>query len=74
MRKKNSERNTFWQTDISDIEAKILGEGKEISDLPIFMDDRVPSQGSVLLPRARKVEADKQKDSSSRCWLFKLFN
>ena len=42
--------NTFWNTDISVIENHFL-KGRDISTLPIHLDDRVPPQGSVLLNR-----------------------
>ena len=40
----------FWNTDISVMEDQFL-KGRDVSTLPIHLDDRVPPQGSVLLDR-----------------------
>jgi len=40
----------FWDTDISVIENQFL-KGRDVSTLPIYLDDRVPPQGSILLNR-----------------------
>ena len=40
-------KKDFWNTDLEDIEKKILN-GKKITDLPIVLENRVPAQGVVL--------------------------
>ena len=48
---KNEIKDTFWESDLIDIEKTFLKKGQEITDLPTILDDRVPPQGSVLLDR-----------------------
>ena len=43
-------RDLFWEADLADIEKSVLG-GKDVLDLPIKVDDRVPPQGNALLRR-----------------------
>ena len=40
-------KNDFWNTDLGDIEKTFLN-GKKITDLPIILDDRVPSSEFIL--------------------------
>ena len=42
--------DSFWETDLADIERAVL-DGKDILDLPVKADDKVPPQGNALLRR-----------------------
>lgn len=57
----------FWNTDISVMENQFL-KGRDISTLPIHLDDRVPPQGSVLLNR---VNQPKRKFLHVLCDIFR---
>ena len=57
----------FWNTDISAIENQFL-KGRDISTLPIHLDDMVHPQGSVLLNR---VNQPKRKFFHMLCDIFK---
>ena len=57
----------FWNTDISAIENQFL-KGRDISTLPIHLDERVPPQGSVILDRATQ---PKRKLLDVLCDIFK---
>ncbi len=50
-------KDNFWDTDLSDIESVFLQKNKKITDLDTYMNDSVPSQGSVLLHKV--VNSDK---------------
>jgi hypothetical protein len=50
--------NSFWTTDLEDIEGTFLKKGRKITDLPEYLDRRVPPQGSVLLGKNRAVLTD----------------
>jgi hypothetical protein len=41
---------SFWNTDLEKLENAFL-KGQNISTLPIYLDDRVPPQCSVILDR-----------------------
>ena len=43
-------RDSFWEADLTDIERSVL-HGKDVLDLPIKADCRVPPQGNALLRR-----------------------
>jgi hypothetical protein len=45
--------SSFWNTDLSTLEKQFL-KGRDVSTLPIYLDERVPPQGSVLLDRANQ--------------------
>lgn len=47
----------FWDTDLTEIDQIILGKGKRITDLPTALDNRVPSQGSVLLANSTNLDS-----------------
>lgn len=51
-------RDLFWETDLEDIQRTYLKKGQKITDLPPFIDDRVPSQGSVFIALRRLVNVD----------------
>lgn len=57
----------FWNTDISTLENQFL-KGRDVSTLPIHLDDRVPPQGSVLLNR---VNQPKRKLFQVLCDIFR---
>lgn len=57
----------FWNTDIATLENQFL-KGRDVSTLPIHLDDRVPPQGSVLLNR---VNQPKRKFFHVLCDIFK---
>lgn len=46
----------FWDTDLESLEAVFLIDGNKITDLPTNLDNRVPSQGSVLLDKAINID------------------
>ncbi|CAK0766341.1 hypothetical protein WCLP8_3940005 [uncultured Gammaproteobacteria bacterium] len=46
---------TLWGMDLSEVEGSFL-RGKAITDLPTFLDSRVPAQGSVLLDRIVNID------------------
>lgn len=63
----------FWESDLEDIEAQFLPEGKEITDLEPYFHNSVPSQGSVLLGNARKISvADATVWDRIRLFIFEL--
>ena len=41
---------SFWNTDLEKLENTFL-KGQDVSTLPIYLDDRVPPQDSVILDR-----------------------
>ena len=45
----------LWDMDLSEVEGAFL-RGKAITDLPTFLDNRVPAQGSVLLDRVVNID------------------
>ena len=42
--------DSFWEADLADIERAVLN-GKDVLDLPVKADDKVPPQGNALLRR-----------------------
>lgn len=42
--------DSFWEADLAEIERSILC-GKDVLDLPVKADDKVPPQGNALLRR-----------------------
>ena len=53
----------FWERDLEDVESVFLQKGEKITDLPSSLDDRVPSQGSVLLNRTVNIDKVVKKPS-----------
>lgn len=45
---KKSNYDTFWCMNVDDIEKKILPKGKQVTDLPVYLNINVPAHGSVL--------------------------
>ena len=43
-------QDSFWEADLTEIERSVL-RGKDVLDLPIKTDDKVPPQGNALLRR-----------------------
>ena len=43
-------QDPFWAADLADIERSVLS-GKDVLDLPVKTDDKVPPQGNALLRR-----------------------
>ncbi len=58
MAKIDIEEDTFWNSNLETIEKEFLKKGADITDLPIHIDPVVPPQDSVLLPYAKKIDAD----------------
>ncbi len=54
MAENKDHRDPFWDADLKDIERSLLGD-KDIMDLPIATDDRVPPQGNVLMQRVARL-------------------
>jgi len=52
----NLNANSFWSTDLEELEATFLPKGKKITDLPTTFDKRVPTQGSVILDRTINID------------------
>lgn len=42
--------DSFWEADLADIEKSVL-RGRDVLDLPVKTDDKVPPQGNALLRR-----------------------
>jgi hypothetical protein len=55
---RNNLIDTFWNSDLSKIEAEFLGNEKKITDLSTHLTDVVPHQGSVLLDRMVSTNSD----------------
>lgn len=49
-------KDSFWNTDLSIVEAAFLPRGKKITDLTTHLDSRVPVQGSVLLNKTINID------------------
>ena len=64
---KSNQVSNFWNTDLTALEDQFL-KGRDVSTLPIHLDDRVPPQGSVLLNR---VNQPKRKFFQVLCDIFK---
>ena len=43
-------QDSFWEADLAEIERSVLN-GKDVLDLPVKTDDKVPPQGNALLRR-----------------------
>jgi len=56
MNYRNVDASTFWSRDLEEIESGFL-KGK-VTELSVGLDDRVPTQGSVILDRT--VDVDKE--------------
>ncbi|SFV69843.1 hypothetical protein MNB_SUP05-5-1140 [hydrothermal vent metagenome] len=50
------QEDSFWNTDLEDIEKTFLASGQKITDLPTTLDNRVPPQGSSLLDRIANLD------------------
>ena len=48
--------SNFWNTDLEDVESVFLPEGMKITDLPTTLDERIPTQGSVILDKTINVD------------------
>jgi hypothetical protein len=53
----NTIKTDFWNTDLKDLEALFLPDGKKITDYPIRLDNRVAPQGSVLLDKVINIDS-----------------
>ncbi|ORU95112.1 MAG: hypothetical protein A6F71_10640 [Cycloclasticus sp. symbiont of Poecilosclerida sp. M] len=64
--------DNFWDTDLQDVEAVFLPKGKKITDLPTTLDNRVPSQGNVILNKTINIDNEVKKPSLLRklCYFF----
>ena len=49
-------KDKFWDTDLSVVESTFLPKGKKITDLVSTLDDRVPTQGCVLLNKTVNID------------------
>ena len=67
--KESEVHDVFWDSDLSTIEASFLSKGKSITDLPTYLDEKVPHQGSVLL---ESIEQSEKLDSPSFWGYIKL--
>lgn len=59
--------SSFWNTDLSTLEKQFLKD-RDVSTLPIHLDERVPPQGSVILDRTTQ---PKRKIFDYLCDIFK---
>ena len=59
--------DVFWESDLSSIEAEFLKKGQKITDLPTYLDRKVPHQGSVLLGRTVNLD-----DNCKKSFLLKI--
>jgi len=59
----NLNANNFWNTNLEDVEASFLPQGKKIIDLPTTLDERVPTQGSVILDRTININDEVKSPS-----------
>jgi len=50
-------KDNFWDTDLDKLEAVFLQKGNKVTDLPTYLNQVVPEQGSVLLGQV--VDIDK---------------
>ena len=58
----DNKRDTFWETDLEDIQRQYLPDGKTAADLPFAeMDWRVPVQGSPLLAMGKTADLPDDK-------------
>lgn len=48
MTTKKITKDNFWDTDLKDVEASFLPEGKTILDLPVYFNDVVPCSNVLL--------------------------
>jgi len=55
--------DTFWSSDLEDIEAVFLGNKTKVTDLPVKLNNNVPPQGSVLLNRTMNIDERLAKKS-----------
>lgn len=63
----------FWGADLEEIEGSFL-KGKKITDLPVRkLDNRVPSQGSVLLDRFGKTDRDLPRMNPLKAFFTRIF-
>lgn len=51
-------KDTFWNTDLDEIEAAFLPDGIKITDLPVCFDNRVPPLGGELLDRTVNIDCE----------------
>ena len=52
----NLNASNFWNTDLEDVEAVFLPKNKKITDLKTTQDDRIPTQGSVILDKTINID------------------
>jgi hypothetical protein len=43
--------DNFWNTDLEDIESTFLKKGAKITDLPIYIDNRLSSGKDILIKK-----------------------
>jgi hypothetical protein len=66
----NLNANNFWNTNLEDVEASFLPQGKKIIDLPTTLDERVPTQGSVILDKTININDEVKSPSVMQKFLF----
>lgn len=67
----NLNANNFWDTDLEEVEAVFLAKGKKITDLPRTLDERVASQGSVILDKTINIDDEIEKPGLIRkIWYY----
>jgi len=65
---------SFWDTDLTNIEATFLPKGKKITDLPVMLDSRVPSQGSVNLGNTINIDNEIKENNFLENLFFLMKN
>jgi len=66
----NLNASNFWNTDLEDVEAVFLPKGKKITDLPTTIDDRIPTQGSVILDKTINIDDEVKSPTLMQKLLF----
>jgi hypothetical protein len=66
-------KDSFWETDLSDIEATFLLKGSKITDCKIYLDEIDPEQGSVLLDKVVHIDKIIKKPTFFQNILYSFF-
>ncbi|GFO76090.1 hypothetical protein BPLS_P3679 [Bathymodiolus platifrons methanotrophic gill symbiont] len=69
----NLTANNFWNTDLEDVEAVFLPKGMKITDLPVTLDERIPTQGSVILDKTININDEVKTPSLIQKFMYFMF-